>query len=67
MGARPKTSPDQGSRRVGRRFEPWPWALGLALAAMIVVSLAFFAAARSHPDPVVRGHPAAEDGARPAR
>jgi len=34
----------------GRRREPWPIALALALLAMIGVCVAFFAVAVSHPD-----------------
>lgn len=34
-----------------RRFEPWPVALALALAAMIGVCVAFYAIAATHPDP----------------
>ncbi len=36
-----------------RRFEPWPLALACALAAMITVSVTFFAIAQRHPDPVL--------------
>lgn len=36
-----------------RRFEPWPWALAGLLLAMIAGSLAFYAVARAHPDPLV--------------
>ena len=31
--------------------EPWPFALALALAAMIAVCVGFYAIAASHPDP----------------
>jgi hypothetical protein len=34
-----------------RRREPWPFALALALAAMIAVCVGFYAIAASHPDP----------------
>lgn len=46
-------------RESDARFEPWPWALALALAAMIGGSLAFLAIATAHPDPVVKRHPVA--------
>jgi len=50
-----------------RRFEPWPWALALALGTMIAISVAFYAAARTHPDPVVPHHPAVPGHPRAAR
>lgn len=31
--------------------EPWPFALALALAAMIAVCVGFYAIAATHPDP----------------
>lgn len=51
----------------GRRFEPWPWALALALATMIAISVAFYAAARTHPDPVVPHHAVAAGHPRAAQ
>jgi hypothetical protein len=36
-----------------RRFEPWPWAVALLLAAMIGGSLGFYWVAATHPDPPV--------------
>ncbi len=36
-----------------RSFEPWPWALAAALAAMIGISLGFYAIAAAYPDPPV--------------
>jgi hypothetical protein len=35
------------------RREPWPYAVALALLAMIAVCVAFFAVANAHPDPPV--------------
>jgi hypothetical protein len=46
-----------------RRWEPWPLALGAALAAMIFVCAAFYAVAAAHPDPPVVEMPA--HGAEP--
>lgn len=44
----------------------WPWALGLALAAMIASSLAVLGIAITHPDAHVTAHPLAPaDGAPP--
>lgn len=37
----------------GRRFEPWPWVVVGLLGSMVASSLAFYAVARSHPDPLV--------------
>ena len=43
----------------------WPWALGLALAAMIAGSLSVLAIAITHPDARVEAHPLAAGGAPP--
>jgi hypothetical protein len=43
----------------------WPWALALALAAMIASSLGVLALAIAHPDARVEAHPLAEGGAPP--
>ena len=40
-----------------RRIEPWPVALALALAAMIVVAVGFWRIAATHPDPVLHRGP----------
>jgi hypothetical protein len=40
-----------------RRFEPWPIAIAAALFGMVVASLAFYAIAAAHPDPVVSHEP----------
>ena len=37
-----------------RRFEPWPIGLAAALAAMIGISLSFYAIAVTYPDTEVR-------------
>ena len=36
-----------------RRFEPWPIAIGVALAVGIGIALSFWAVAAAHPDPVL--------------
>ena len=36
-----------------KRTEPWPWLIGLMLAAMIGTSLGFFTIAVTNPDPEV--------------
>lgn len=36
-----------------KRVEPWPLGLGLALAFVVAVCLAFWGIAASHPDPLV--------------
>jgi nitrogen fixation protein FixH len=40
-----------------RRFEPWPFVLAGGLLFMISSSLAFYAVARLHPDPLVVADP----------
>lgn len=46
-----------GGERQRRRVEPWPIALAVALALMVGASLAFYAIAAAHPDPVVTSEP----------
>jgi hypothetical protein len=43
----------------------WPWALGLALAAMIAGSLTMLGIAITHPDAHVEVHPLETGGAPP--
>ena len=43
----------------------WPWALALALAAMIAGSLGVLGIAIAHPDPTVVAHPLATGDAKP--
>jgi hypothetical protein len=45
------------SKTPERRIEPWPIALGAALALMIGVAVAFFLIAAANPDPVVTSEP----------
>jgi hypothetical protein len=54
------TNPEGAARR-----SLWPWALALALAAMIAGSLGVLAIAILHPDARVEAHPLAEGGAPP--
>jgi hypothetical protein len=49
----------------GRRWNPWPWGLAIALALGICGSLTVLGIAIAKPDAQVEAHPLAADGAQP--